>query len=230
MFKKAFKKMKSYYFSLLLFLLAHVINLNCDSNVTKNSSKSNKNNNSNKINNFVDNDQLIFSIKKHNHNQLIFQSPIFPNRIKRTSHNIENLHINNKSKNVVKNNNNIKTSKHNDNVNYLNKDKGLVRGECRLKPVEITLHMENCGYFKVNTTACSGLCKSEEQLIPNTNLKKRSCSACRPTRYSLAKYNVKCNNNHFMTYELVAISECKCFKYLTDSIVGINELNKNENI
>ena len=97
-----------------------------------------------------------------------------------------------------------------------------VRGECKLRPVEVTLHLENCGYFTVNTTACAGLCKSEEHVIANTNLKRRSCSACRPTRFSVAKYNVYCTRTkEYKVYEMKAISSCKCFKYAVDSKIEI---------
>ena len=98
-----------------------------------------------------------------------------------------------------------------------------VRGECRLRPVEVTLHLENCGYFTVNTTVCAGLCKSEEHVVANTNLKRRSCSTCRPTRFSIAKYNVYCKRTkEFKVYEMKAISSCKCFKYSVDSKVEMS--------
>lgn len=103
-------------------------------------------------------------------------------------------------------NENVKTSTQRVNTN-------LPLGKCNLETVEVSLKLENCGRIILNTTACSGLCKSSEQVITNTNLKKRSCWACKPHKFVNIRYEIKCVDNTKSFFNLRAISACSCFKH-----------------
>ena len=102
-----------------------------------------------------------------------------------------------------------------------NKVAQLPRGECRLRHVSISIKIPNCGRISVNTTACGGKCKSSEQLIPNTLLLKRTCSACKAHIVNERKFKVKCVDNSFALYKLNEVGACTCFKH-SDEIVPVS--------
>lgn len=86
------------------------------------------------------------------------------------------------------------------------------RGECKLKTVEVQLNLAKCGRVTFNTNMCSGLCKSNEKVLANTKLKKRTCWACKPQKYIYKTYKIKCVDNSISYLKLKTISECSCFK------------------
>lgn len=87
------------------------------------------------------------------------------------------------------------------------------RDECKLKVMEVSLNIKNCGRIIINTTACGGLCKSSEKVIANTRFKKRSCYACKAHKFADVTYQVKCIDNSIKLITLKAISACTCFKH-----------------
>lgn len=93
-------------------------------------------------------------------------------------------------------------------------------GQCNLETMEVSLNLGKCGRITFNTTACSGFCKSNEQVISNTKMKKRSCWACKPYKFVDIKYEVKCIDNSRSVFNLRAISACSCFKH-SDEIVPL---------
>ena len=97
----------------------------------------------------------------------------------------------------------------------------LRRGECGLKTMEVSFRIANCGRIVLNTTSCSGLCKSSEHIIANTQLKKRSCSACKPYEFVDVKYKIKCLDGSISDFTLKKISACSCFKH-SESILPMN--------
>lgn len=105
----------------------------------------------------------------------------------------------------------------------------LRRGECKLKPVEISLRIRNCGRVVLNTTACSGFCKSGEQLLPGTGLKRKYCSSCKPYKFTDISYKVKCTDGSYNTVKLRTVSACSCFKQL-DILVPLTSSNKFDNL
>ncbi|CAF0846063.1 unnamed protein product [Brachionus calyciflorus] len=106
-----------------------------------------------------------------------------------------------------------KTEKNDDERVNEQPNQNLAFGQCSLAPFQMTLNLENCGRITFNTTACFGLCKSSEQIITNTKLKKRSCWACKPHKFVNVKYEIRCLDNSNSIFTLKAISECSCFKY-----------------
>lgn len=93
-------------------------------------------------------------------------------------------------------------------------------GQCNLETMEVSLNLDKCGRITFNTTACSGFCKSNEQVISNTKLKKRSCWACKPYKFVNIKYEIKCIDNSRSVFYFKAISACSCFKH-SDVIVPL---------
>ncbi|RNA39927.1 hypothetical protein BpHYR1_030951 [Brachionus plicatilis] len=93
-------------------------------------------------------------------------------------------------------------------------------GHCNLETMEVSLNLDKCGRITFNTTACSGFCKSNEQIITNTKMKKRSCWACKPYKFVNIKYEIRCIDNSKSIFNLRAISACSCFKH-SDMIVPL---------
>lgn len=104
------------------------------------------------------------------------------------------------------------------------------RGECKLKPVEISLRIRNCGRVVLNTTACSGFCKSGEQLLPGTGLKRKYCSSCKPYKFTDISYKVKCTDGSYNTVKLRTVSACSCFKQLDILVPLSSSSNKFDNL
>jgi hypothetical protein len=94
-------------------------------------------------------------------------------------------------------------------------------GCCQLKNIEMSLKILNCGRVLLNTTMCTGFCKSSESIIANTNFKKITYSGCKATDFNYIRYTVRCTNKSLHTFQIKAVSKCSCFK-IDDKIQIIN--------
>lgn len=92
---------------------------------------------------------------------------------------------------------------------------------CTLKTMSITFKIDNCGKFVLNTTKCSGLCKSSEKLIANTISKKSTCAACKAIKHTFERYKIRCVDSTLRTVKIKSIRECACHK-LDERINTIN--------
>lgn len=173
--------------------------------------------NSNSNNNFDNKNQLkVNNTKNYLENNDDFKSFIKGYYANKQNDNLNNTKSNQQHQNSNNNNNNIDS-----NSNYYNKP---LIGECKLGKMEISLKIKNCGRIIVNTTGCSGLCKSSEQIIANTNLKRRNCAACKPHKFVDVTYTIKCVDNSIKYFTLKTINACTCFKH-SETILPLNEAN-----
>ena len=85
-------------------------------------------------------------------------------------------------------------------------------GTCRIKSIEISLKIKNCGRVLFNTTSCSGYCKSSSFYITNTDYVKSTCSGCKVTRFKQENFNVKCIDGTMKNFQIKAVTKCSCFK------------------
>ena len=85
---------------------------------------------------------------------------------------------------------------------------------CKLKQIELSLLIKDCGRITINSTSCSGLCKSNEKILANTNLKKSTCSACKAVKHTTKTYRIKCSDKSYKIHKLKQIKECSCFKLI----------------
>jgi hypothetical protein len=85
---------------------------------------------------------------------------------------------------------------------------------CKLKQIEISLLIKDCGRITINSTSCSGLCKSNEKILANTNLKKSTCSACKAVKHTSKTYRIKCSDKSYKIHKFKQIKECSCFKLI----------------
>ena len=91
---------------------------------------------------------------------------------------------------------------------------------CKVQPKIITLNLsKECGRITLNTTSCSGLCKSSEKLI--ANIRKSQCSACKPVHYVYIKRQIKCTDSTIKQILVKQVTECSCFK-IADTIATLN--------
>ena len=73
---------------------------------------------------------------------------------------------------------------------------------CKLKQIELSLLIKDCGRITINSTSCSGLCKSNEKILANTNLKKSTCSACKAVKHTTKTYRIKCSDKSYKIHKI----------------------------
>ena len=93
--------------------------------------------------------------------------------------------------------------------NVIQKD----HNKCRVKNIEFSININNCGRVIINSTKCEGYCKSKTTLIPNTNTQKSICYSCKSHEFDRTTYNVKCWDGKFKSITLKTVKACTCFKY-----------------
>ncbi len=101
------------------------------------------------------------------------------------------------------------------------------RDVCRIKKMEISIKIENCGRITLNTTKCDGFCKSFGMIVPNTKLQKNFCYACKSLEFEFVSYKIKCLNGNLKILKLKKVKACTCFKYSEkmSSISNVAEKN-----
>jgi len=85
---------------------------------------------------------------------------------------------------------------------------------CKLKQIEISLLIKDCGRITINSTSCTGLCKSNEKILANTNLKKSTCSACKAIKHTTKTYRIRCSDKKYRIHKIKQVKECSCFKLI----------------
>jgi hypothetical protein len=88
-----------------------------------------------------------------------------------------------------------------------------IQGECKLRLTEMEFDIPNCGRILINTTMCDGSCKSNEQIIANTKLKKRTCWACKANAIGKITTQIQCADNSVISLRIAAVKSCSCFKH-----------------
>jgi hypothetical protein len=87
------------------------------------------------------------------------------------------------------------------------------RDACRLRMLEISIYVEDCGKITMNTTKCDGYCKSITTVIPNTKMQKNFCYACKSHEFEFASYQIKCLDGKIKLLKLKKVKACTCFKH-----------------
>ena len=87
------------------------------------------------------------------------------------------------------------------------------RDACRLRMLEISINVEDCGRITMNTTKCDGFCKSTTLVIPNTQMQKNFCYACKSHEFEYASYQIKCLDEKIKLLKLKKVKACTCFKH-----------------
>lgn len=159
--------------------------------------------------------QIVFKIKNSNKRHSILENLL------QTNTNLTTEPINTSTKHYLK--------------DYLNSDLDVDMSKpiafvqplntCTIKPVTISFVIRDigkvaCGRVYLNTTSCSGSCKSSEKLIANTRLKKSICSACKAIKYTYEKYTVQCVDSSIQTIKVKHVKECSCVA-LSDTISNV---------
>ena len=97
------------------------------------------------------------------------------------------------------------------------------RDKCKIKSMEISLNVKNCGRILLNTTKCEGYCKSKATIIPNTNFQKNLCYACKALKTEFKTYRIKCLDGTLTQLTLETVKTCTCFKH-TEKINPLNQV------
>jgi len=99
------------------------------------------------------------------------------------------------------------------------------RDVCRLRILEISINVEDCGRITLNTTKCDGYCKSMAMIVPNTKIQKNFCYACKSHEFEYATYQIKCLDGQIKILNLKTVKACTCFKHSEkmSSIANVKE-------
>ena len=96
---------------------------------------------------------------------------------------------------------------------------------CKLKIIEVSLKLAECGRIRLNTTSCDGSCKSSSHFIINFNHQKITCYACKAYEFEYVKHKVRCAHGLNAFFLVKSIKKCNCFKN-SENVIPVKLINK----